>query len=74
MEWLPAEYQEDAVTWVPEMIGFIQKYKFHWTAFAFHPKAGPAMLEDWSYKPNATWGAFVRRAFAGDQFELKKLR
>jgi endoglucanase len=74
MEWLPAEYQEDAVTWVPEMIGFIQKYKFHWTAFAFHPKAGPPMLEDWSYKPNAAWGTFVKRAFAGEKFELKKLR
>jgi endoglucanase len=74
MDWLPAEYQEDAVTWVPEMIGFIQKHKFHWTAFAFHPKAGPSMLEDWSYKPNATWGAFVKRAFAGEQFELKRLR
>jgi endoglucanase len=74
MEWLPAEYQEDAVTWVPEMIGFIQKHKFHWTAFAFHPKAGPAMLEDWSYKPNAVWGDFVKRAFSGEKFELKKLR
>jgi hypothetical protein len=74
MTWLPAEYQEDAVTWVPEMLGFIQKNKFHWTAFAFHPKAGPAMLEDWSYTPNAVWGAFVKRAFAGEQFELKKLR
>jgi endoglucanase len=74
MEWLPAEYQEDAVTWVPEMIGFIQKHKFHWTAFAFHPKAGPAMLEDWSYKPNAVWGDFVKRAFSGETFELKKLR
>jgi endoglucanase len=74
MTWLPAEYQEDAVTWVPEMIGFIQKQKFHWTAFAFHPKAGPAMLEDWSYRPNAVWGAFVKRALSGEQFELKKLR
>ena len=74
MDWLPAEYQEDAATWVPEMIGFIQKHKFHWTAFAFHPKAGPAMLEDWSYKPNAVWGSFVKRAFAGEKFELKKLR
>lgn len=74
MNWLPAEMQEEAVTWVPEMIGFIQKNKFHWTAFAFHPKAGPAMLEDWSYKPNAVWGAFVKRAFAGEQFELKRLR
>jgi endoglucanase len=74
MDWLPAEYQEDAVTWVPEMIGFIQKHQFHWTAFAFHPKAGPPMLEDWSYRPNVTWGAFVKRAFAGERFELKKLR
>jgi hypothetical protein len=74
MEWLPAEYQEDAVTWVPEMLGFIQKHKLHWTAFAFHPKAGPPMLEDWTYKPNAAWGAFVKRAFAGEQFELKNLR
>ncbi len=74
MEWLPAEYQEDAVTWVPAMIGFIQKHKFHWTAFAFHPKAGPPMLEDWSYKPNAAWGSFVKRAFAGEKFEVDRLR
>lgn len=74
MDWLPAEYQEDAVTWVPEMIGFIQKHQFHWTAFAFHPKAGPPMLEDWNYTPNAVWGAFVKRALVGERFELKKLR
>lgn len=74
MEWLPVEVQEDAVTWVPEMLGFIQKYKLHWTAFSFHPKAGPPMLEDWSYKPNAAWGVFVKRALAGEKFELKRLR
>ena len=74
MEWLPAEYQEDAVTWVPAMLGFIQQHKFHWTAFAFHPKAGPAMLEDWSYKPNAVWGEFVKRAFSGEKFVMDRLR
>jgi hypothetical protein len=74
MNWLPAEFQEDAKTWVPEMIGFIQKNKFHWTAFAFHPKAGPPMLVDWSYKPNDAWGVFVKRAFSGEQFQLTKLR
>ncbi|MHA3770404.1 glycoside hydrolase family 5 protein [Verrucomicrobiota bacterium sgz303538] len=74
MEWLPVDVQEDAVTWVPEMLGFIQKYKLHWTAFSFHPKAGPPMLEDWSYKPNAAWGVFVKRALDGEKFELKKLR
>jgi hypothetical protein len=74
MDWLPAEYQEDAVTWVPEMIGFIQKHQLHWTAFAFHPKAAPPMLEDWSYAPNAVWGAFVKRALAGETFEVRRLR
>ena len=74
MEWLPAEQQEEAVTWVPAMLGFIQKHKLHWTAFAFHPKAGPAMLEGWDYTPNATWGVFVKRAFAGEKFEMDRLR
>ncbi len=74
MDWLPAEYQEDAATWVPEMIGFIQKHRLHWTAFAFHPKAGPPMIEDWTYTPNAAWGMFVKRALAGERFQVKTLR
>jgi hypothetical protein len=55
-------------------IGFIQKHQFHWTAFTIHPKAGPPMPEDWSYTPNAVWGAFVKRALVGERFELKNLR
>ena len=74
MAWLPAEYQEDAVTWVPAMLGFIEKHQLHWTAFAFHPKAGPAMLTGWDYTPNATWGAPVKRALAGEKFELDRMR
>jgi endoglucanase len=74
MEWLPASQQEEAVTWVPAMLGFIQKYKFHWTAFAFHPKAGPAMLNSWDYSPNDAWGIFAKRALAGEKFEMDKLR
>jgi hypothetical protein len=74
MSWLPASAQEDAATWVPAMLGFIQQHRFHWTAFAFHPKAGPPMLEDWSYKPNSAWGVFVKRALAGERFECDRLR
>jgi len=74
MDWLPAEQQEDAVTWVPAMLGFIQKNQLHWTAFAFHPKAGPAMLTGWDYTPNATWGAPAKRALAGESFALDRLR
>ncbi len=74
MSWLPAELQEDAATWVPEMLGFIQKHRLHWTAFSFHPKAAPTILTGWDYTPTPEWGTFVKRALAGEKFELKRLR
>lgn len=74
MSWLPAEVQEDATTWVPAMLGLIQKHKLHWTAFAFRPKAGPPILKDWRYEPNDAWGVHVKRALSGEQYELDRLR
>ena len=41
---MPAESQEDAETWVPRMLGFIQKNKLHWTAFSMHPR----FSENWN--------------------------
>lgn len=72
--WMPAEWQEDAVTWVPAMLGLIQKHEFHWTAFSFHPRGGPPMLEDWKFTPSKVWGEPVKRAFAGEKFTLDRLR
>lgn len=74
MDFIPKEAQEDPYTWVPDMLGLIQKYKLHWTGFSFHPKATPVMIEDWSYKPTPFWGAFAKRALAGEKFELQKMR
>ena len=74
MDWLPAEWQEDAETWVPEMLGFIQKHKFHWTAFSFHPKSAPAFAHRLGLHAHAGMGAPVKRALAGEKFELDKLR
>lgn len=74
MTFIPAEAQEDAETWVPEMLGLIQKYKLHWTAFSFHPKASPVMLKDWDFTPTSFWGQPARDALSGKAFELKKLR
>ncbi|EDY17382.1 glycoside hydrolase family 5 [Chthoniobacter flavus Ellin428] len=74
MDFIPKEAQEDPYTWVPDMLGLIQKYKLHWTGFSFHPKASPVMIEDWSYKPTPYWGAFAKRALAGEKFELQKMR
>jgi endoglucanase len=66
--------QEDPYTWVPDMLGFIQKHKLHWTAFSFHPKATPIVITDWHYTPSPHWGAFAKRALAGEKFDMKRMR
>ena len=38
------------------------------------PKAGPCMIKSWDYDPTPYWGAFARRALAGEKFEMKKMR
>jgi hypothetical protein len=60
--------------WVPDMLGLIQKHRLNWTGWCFHPSAGPKMLLNWSYEPTPYWGAYAKRALAGEQFELKNLR
>lgn len=55
-------------TWVPDMLGLIQKHRLNWTGWCFHPHAGPRMLADWQYTPTPYWGAYAKRALAGEQF------
>ncbi|CAN5441533.1 hypothetical protein BH09VER1_BH09VER1_46630 [soil metagenome] len=74
MEFIPAERQEDPATWVPDMLGFIQKYHLNWTGWCFHPHATPIMISDWKYTPTPYWGEPAKEALAGKQFELKKMR
>ncbi len=74
MPFLPAEWQEDPYTWVPDILGFIQKHRLHWTAWCFHPHHTPVMISDWKYTPTPFWGVFAKDALAGKQFELKRTR
>jgi hypothetical protein len=74
VSFIPAEQQENPYLWAPDMLGFIQKYRLHWTAFAFHPAATPVMITGWDYSPTPFWGAFVKSALLGGQFGLKKIR
>lgn len=74
MTFIPLHAQEDPYTWVPDMLGFIQKYKLNWTGWCLHPKATPVMISDWDYTPTPFWGAFAKRALAGEKFEMKKMR
>ena len=74
MDFIPLADQEDPYTWVPDMLGFIQQHRLNWTGWCLHPKASPVMISDWSYTPTPYWGAFARRALAGEKFPLKKTR
>lgn len=74
LSFIPKEAQEDPATWVPDMLATIQKHKLNWTAWSFHPKAAPKALKDWNYTPTEYWGEHVKKALAGQSYELKKLR
>ena len=75
MGFLRPDQHEDPYTWSPDMLGLIQKHKFHWTGWAFHHKASPRILLSLeTYEPTPYWGQFVKDALAGKQFDLKKLR
>jgi endoglucanase len=74
MSFIPAEAQEDPYTWVPDMLGYIQKHRINWTGWCLHPKASPVMISDWLYTPTPFWGQFAKEALSGEQFELKRTR
>lgn len=74
MDFIPAERQEDPATWVPDMLGVIQKYRLHWTAWCFHPKATPRVLLDWDYTPTPFWGVHVKNALEGKRFDAARMR
>lgn len=74
MSFIPAKNQEDPYTWVPDALGMIQKYKLNWTGFSLHPKCTPVLITNWNYDPSPFWGAFVKDALGGRQFELKNMR
>ena len=61
-------------TWPNDILATIQQHKINWTGFSFHPKCGPPVISDWDYTPTPYWGVYVKRALAGEKFELGKLR
>jgi hypothetical protein len=74
MGFVPAEIQESPYTFIPDMLGFIQKYKINWTGWCLHPRATPVLISDWNYTPTPYWGVFAKRALAGERFEMKRMR
>ncbi len=74
MPFIPPEQHEEAETWVPDFLGLVQKHKYHWTAWSFHPRASPCLLVDWEYTPTPYWGVHAKQALHGKRFELTNPR
>lgn len=74
MNFIPEGSQEDPFTFIPDMLGFIQKHRINWTGWCLHPAANPRMITDWTYTPTPFWGQFAKDALAGKQFEMKRMR
>lgn len=51
--------------WLLHMMQGMEDHKWSWTAWCFHPYAGPNMVSDWNYKPTPDFGVFVKEALAG---------
>jgi hypothetical protein len=68
MTFIPANHQENVETWVPAMLGLIQKHRLNWTGWCFHPSASPRMLADLNYTPTSFWGQPAKDALAGKKF------
>lgn len=74
MNFIPLADQENPHSWVPDMLGFIQKHRLNWTGWCFHPSHTPVMIEDWKYTPTPFWGAYAKDALAGKSFESARVR
>lgn len=69
-----ADTLESPYTWVPAFLGFMQKHGLHWTAWSFHPRAGPHVIDSYHMTPTPYFGAFVRAALGGEKFDETQTR
>jgi hypothetical protein len=75
MSFIPANQQEDPSTWVPDLLGFVQKNHLNWTGWSFYTGATPGMLSDLNnFTPNSFWGEPVKEALGGKPFTMQKER
>ncbi len=51
--------------WVRRVLQAIEGHKWNYTAWDFHPSAGPTLISDWTYAPTPHFGVWVKQALAG---------
>lgn len=51
--------------WLLHVTQAIQDHNWSWTAWDFHPQAGPTLITGWDYTPTPDFGVFVKQMLAG---------
>ncbi|HVU25220.1 MAG TPA: cellulase family glycosylhydrolase, partial [Opitutus sp.] len=58
----PAGSGYDDEKWNREMLAALEEHGWNWTAWDFHPAAGPTLVSDWNYTPTPSFGIPVKQA------------
>jgi endoglucanase len=51
--------------WLLHVMQALADHNWSWTAWDFHPSAGPTLITGWDYAPTPDFGVFVKQALAG---------
>jgi len=51
--------------WLLHVMQALQDHHWSWTAWDFHPQAGPTLISDWNYTPTPDFGIFLKQMLAG---------
>ncbi len=54
-------------TWNRAFVAALEAHGWNWTAWDFHPTAGPSLIADFKYTPTPEFGAIVKEALAKNQ-------
>ena len=56
---------EESTTWVPKLLAWVDEHEYHVTAWDFHHKAGPPLVENLEdFTPTPFWGAYYKKFLA----------
>ena len=56
---------ETSDIWVPKFLNWVEKHGYHITAWDFHHRAGPPLVENLDdYTPTSFWGVYVKEFLA----------
>lgn len=51
--------------WLMRVLQAIEGHKWSYTAWDFHPSAGPTLISGWDYTPSLGFGVYVKQMLAG---------